>query len=355
MKNIPKITATLLISLLFAACTNTKIAKDQGQGAGDFRVMFYNVENLFDTVDDPEKKDEEFTPEGNKHWNEDHYKKKLSNISQVITAVGGWDAPAIVGLCEVENLKVLEDLTNYTGLSKLKYSIVHKESPDNRGIDVALLYRKDVVEPISYKAIPVKLGDAGTRPTRDILYFKGVFKRADTIHFFVNHWPSRYGGHLESAPKRMKAALALHHVVDSILSLNANANIIITGDFNDDPEDESLVTGLGAVDPAAAKESRLYNLSAQYKKPGVRGSLKYKGNWNVFDQFVVSSGLLNGKGKIKTAVSASHIFYGLPENEFLLEVDDRYQGLQPNRTYWGRTYHDGFSDHLPVYLDLFKN
>ena len=317
--------------------------------------MFYNVENLFDTEDDPEKKDEEFTPEGNKHWTPDRYRKKLSNISKVVTAIGGWEAPDLIGFCEVENLKVLEDLTKYTGLSKMNYGIVHKESPDNRGIDVAILYRKDRVEPIAYKAIPVFLGETGSRPTRDILYFKGVLKRADTIHFFVNHWPSRYGGHLESEPKRIKAAETLRAAVDSILILNSQANIVISGDLNDDPGDKSVSEILKAKAPSQENNDRLYNLSAQYLHPGARGSLKYKGNWNVFDQFIVSNSLLKGHGKLKTTISSSRIFYGLPENEFLLEIDDRYQGLQPNRTYRGRTFHDGYSDHLPVYLDLYKN
>jgi predicted extracellular nuclease len=332
--------------LLLTGCGDKKIGSTN---QGDYKVMFYNVENLFDTFDDPEKRDEEYTPEGNRNWTNERYQKKLGNIARIIVGVGKMNPPAIVGLCEVENLKVLEDLTNYTGLKQIPYSIVHKESPDQRGIDVALIYRKDQVKPLSYRAIPVDLGNLSERPTRDILYFKGYLQGADTIHFFVNHWPSRYGGQQKSDPKRVKAAEVLKHVVDSILSIIPEANVILTGDFNDDPDNRSLSEILNAgTDPG----STLVNLSAQFKQPGKKGTLKYRGNWNVFDQFIVSGNLMDDQGKLKTGFTSSHIYYGDPGNEYLLEIDDRFQGLQPNRTYRGRTFHDGYSDHLPVYLEL---
>lgn len=342
-----------LLIVTFPSCNSKSIQKSTVNESGNsVRLMFYNTENLFDTVDDPEKKDEEFTPQGAKHWTYNHYQTKLNHIAQVVTAVGAWEAPAIVGLCEVENRQVLEDLITKTGLSSVGYKIVHKESPDERGIDVGLLYRDKFIEPLNYRAIPVKLEG---RPTRDILYFKSLVKHCDTLHFFVNHWPSRYGGQKKSDPNRILAAQTLKHTVDSILTLNPKANIVITGDFNDDPQDRSLREGLGAYPPDVDGNFKLFNLSAQFGQNGTRGSLKYRGNWNVFDQFIVSSNLITAESCLRTKPNQVHIFYGLPENEFLLETDDRYQGLQPFRTYWGRTYHGGYSDHLPVYIDLTRS
>ena len=345
--------AILLVALLSSACSSQKQTNGTTK-RGDVRVMFYNVENLFDTFDDPEKNDEEFLPTGDKKWTFERYQKKLNNISKVVAAVGEWELPELIGLCEIENQKVLEDLTQNTALSKANYGIIHKESPDNRGIDVAALYRKDRVNPISYRAIRVKFDDPEERPTRDILYFKSLVRKTDTIHFFVNHWPSRWGGQEKSSPKRMAAAKALRHVTDSILRVNPNAKIIITGDFNDDPIDKSLTETLQVLEPANVEKGKLYSLSKQHYNPSEKGSLKYRGNWNVFDQFVVSGAFLIKDKGFHTSMGDSHIFYGTPDNEFLLEEDTRYQGKVPNRTYHGPQFHGGYSDHLPVYLDLRK-
>ena len=345
---------TVLVALLtISACSTAKKTNGNSE-RGQVRVMFYNVENLFDTFDDPTKNDEEFLPEGKKKWTFERYQKKLNNICKVTTAVGGWELPEIIGLCEVENLKVLEDLTQNTALKKAGYGIIHKESPDMRGIDVAALYRKDRVKPLSYKAIKVKFDEPEARPTREILYFKSLVRKTDTIHFFVNHWPSRWGGQEKSEPKRLAAARALKRVTDSILTVNPQAKLILTGDFNDDPINKSMTEVLQAVEPSDIVPNKLYSLSAHLYNPSVKGSLKYRGNWNVFDQFVVSGALLQKTVGYSTSKENSHIFYGTPDNEFLLEEDTRYQGVVPNRTYHGPKYHDGYSDHMPVYLDLVK-
>ncbi|MCF8373241.1 MAG: hypothetical protein K9H64_16600 [Bacteroidales bacterium] len=342
----------LMFALVFLFCSPPQNSNSD-QERGLVRVMFYNVENLFDTFDDPEKNDEDFLPNGKMNWTFDRYQKKLNNISKVVAAVGQWELPELIGLCEIENRKVLEDLVQNTALTKADYGIIHKESPDERGIDVAALYRKDLVKPLSYQAIPVIFDDAGDK-TREILYFKSLVRKTDTIHFFVNHWPSRWGGQEKSEPKRMAAAKSLKHVTDSILKVNPQAKLIITGDFNDDPIDKSLKEVLQANDPVSVESGKLYNLSLQHYSPSEKGSLKYKGNWNVFDQFIVSSGLLENSEGFHTSLSDSHIFYGTEGNEFLLEEDTRYQGKEPNRTYHGPTFHGGYSDHMPVYLDLRK-
>ncbi len=345
--------SSILLTVLLSACSTSKQTNSTSE-RGEIRIMFYNVENLFDTFDDPEKNDEEFLPQGRKKWTFDRYQKKLNNISKVITAVGQWKLPELIGLCEIENLNVLEDLVNNTALAEAGYGIIHKESPDKRGIDVAVLYKKNKVKPLNYHAIPVRFDDKNARPTREILYFKCLVAKTDTIHFFVNHWPSRWGGREKSEPKRLTAAKSLKHVTDSLFKINPNAKLIITGDFNDDPVDKSLVDILLAKEPENPEINNLYNLSLHHYNPAKRGSLKYKGNWNVFDQFIVSGSLLSKSTGFYTLPSDSHIFYGVDGNDFLLEKDDRYQGQQPNRTYHGPNFHDGYSDHLPIYLDLRK-
>ena len=340
--------------MILFSCTGTKrVYKNQ---EGRFaRVMFYNTENLFDTVDDPNIDDEEYLPESEKSWTNSRYLKKLENISDVIIALGGLYPPDLIGLSEVENYQVLDDLLSKTMLSKLNYGIIHKDSPDKRGIDVAILYRKDNIKPIEYKAIPVILEGIDSRPTRDILYFKSIVNNTDTIYFFVNHWPSRSGGEEASEPKRIIAAKTLKSVTDSILNSCNNAKIIITGDFNDDPGNNSIVKYLDVHQTLENIENNgLYSLSAKFINTNSRGTLKYKGKWNVFDQFIVSGSLLQKSKGIFTSEENSIIFYGTEGNEFLLEDDTRYLDKQPNRTYWGPNYHNGFSDHLPVYLDIQK-
>ncbi len=171
-----------------------------------YKIMFYNVENLFDTYDDSLINDEEFLPEGDRFWNNHKYYSKLNNIYKVIVAVGGWQPPAIIGLCEIENRTVLNDLVNNTPLVKFEYQIIHKESPDRRGIDVGLLYRKELFQPISYEAIPINFPNNPESKTRDILYVKGIAEKSDTLNIFINHWPSRWGGQLESEDRRLFVA-----------------------------------------------------------------------------------------------------------------------------------------------------
>ena len=284
----------ILLSLSIFSCSTSKnVSIDDSKTSyeeverGDFRIMFYNVENLFDTFDDTLKNDEEFLPNGDRYWNKSKYYKKLNNIGKVITAVGGWEPPEVIGLCEIENRYVLDGITKFSALSKFKYRIIHEESPDQRGIDVALLYQQDKFTPIYFKAIPINFPDA-SRKTRDILYVKGKTTKNDTLHIFVNHWPSRWGGQLNSESKRIFVAGVLKNFVDSIFDSNPKSNIIITGDFNDEPDDKSLLENLLAKkEYTDIKSNELYNLSSYLQKAKGLGSHKYQGNWGMLDQFIV--------------------------------------------------------------------
>ncbi|MCB2194960.1 MAG: hypothetical protein KQH79_03825 [Bacteroidetes bacterium] len=311
--------------------------------------MFYNVENLFDTYDDTLINDEEFLPEGDRFWSTYKYYDKIKNIYKVIVAVGEWNPPAIIGLCEIENKKVLSDLVNNTPLVKFDYQIIHKDSPDRRGIDVGLLYLEELFKPLRYETIPIHFPDNPDSKTRDILYVQGIANKTDTLNIFVNHWPSRWGGQLESESRRVFVASILKSKVDSIFQINPESNIIVTGDFNDYPDNKSISEILHARQEFESIENgQLYNLSAHLFNTKNIGSHKYQGEWGVLDQFMVSGSLLQKNNKITTSLDDIHIFNA----DFLLEPDEGYYGFEPKRTFIGYKYNGGFSDHLPTYLIL---
>lgn len=322
---------------------------DAYQSGHELRFMFYNTENLFDTFDDSTTLDNDFLPEGNYHWTKNRYTSKINKVYKVIAGVGGWTPPDIIGLCEIENRYVLEQLTKNTPLLKHNYKIVHKNSPDRRGIDVGLLYNLKTISPIKEEFINVNDFENSQFLTRDILYFKCLAQK-DTLHFFINHWPSRWGGQFQSEPKRLLAAKTLRLKVDSIFIINPASKIIVSGDFNDTPSDKSLTEILNAktnFDPT--KTSDLYNLSFSYCNNQC-GTHKYREGWACLDQIIVSGGLLM-ENNMYTTPSSAHVF----AQPFLLEDDTKYNGQKPFRTYIGMRYNGGFSDHLPVYLDLFLN
>ena len=311
-----------------------------------YRIMFYNVENLFDTVDDPDKIDEEFLPNGDRYWNDRKLNLKLNRIFQVVMALGKGNHPAIIGLCEVENLNVLELLLARTPLGKMGYKIVHKESPDRRGIDVALLYLPDRFNPIDYKAIPLINPNDDNFKTRDILHVKGIMA-TDTLHFFVNHWPSKYGGVVETKPLRALAAQTLRSAIDSLFLVNDQSKIVVMGDMNDSPFDESITQYLKAQTQFNNQATNdIYNLAYPLAKQGI-GSNKYQGKWEMIDQIIVSGALLGTQGLVTTE-NGFTVF----DAEFLLEKDKTHLGKKPFRSYIGFKYNNGFSDHLPVYIDL---
>jgi len=313
------------------------------------QVMFWNTENFFDIFDDSTVNDNEFLPGALRAWNYKKYQTKRNHIYQVIAAIGGWDPPDIIGLAEVENRFVLNDLVVNTPLAKYNYQIVHKNSPDPRGIDVALLYRKDHFRLIDKHYFPIYDANGKIEHTREILYVSGL-AGTDTLHIFVNHWPSRSGRNSDSETKRCRVALTLKSKTDSLLLRNPKALILITGDFNDEPTDESLVRCLGAsTDTTGTKSNRLYNLSALLTLSGkIRGTHKYDGKWAMLDQVIVSGSLLQKGKHIHTDVSKLSVF----APDFLLQTDDRWMGYKPFRTYNGMQYLGGYSDHLPVFIKI---
>jgi len=308
------------------------------------RVMFYNVENLFDVKNDSLTNDDDFTPEGTLRWDYGRYWNKLRNISRVITAVGEMQSPALVGLCEVENDSVIFDLTRRSPLRAQQYEYVMTNSPDERGIDVALLYQRDQFQLLSKNEYVISF-TSPTKPSRNLLYVKGKISPTDTLHVFVCHFPSRSGGQMQSEQARLDAAALVKRKTDSIFCENVAAKIVIMGDFNDHPTDKSLRTVLnaGRIDTETATHS-LFNLLAHRLHEKEIGSYKYQGNWEILDQIIVSRALLD-----RISESGQVIF----KPPFLLE-EDRNGGYKPFRTYIGPRYNGGFSDHMPVYIDIIK-
>ncbi len=316
-----------------------------------FRVMCYNVENYFDCVDDPDTHDEEYLPGGIRGWNYKRYQEKQYNISKVIACVGAWEAPSIVGLCEVESRKSMVDLVLWGPLKNLKYKFVHHESPDFRGIDVALLYQPEDFKLLYDEAIKVSFTDAPHSTTRDILYVMGELPSKDSLHVFVCHFPSRLGGEMESESRRCDASYILRQKIDYLIEKYRHPKIIIMGDFNDYPDNKSLVNVLNAAYPHAPFEAdKLYNLMYPFQRLGV-GTHKFQAEWGVLDQMIVSGSLLDNQAKIYTDTLNMHIF----DADFLLEEDEKFLGRKPLRTYLGMKYTGGYSDHLPIYVDLIFN
>lgn len=312
-----------------------------------FKVLFYNVENLFDCENDTLKNDEEFLPGGLRGWNYSRYVQKMGNIARVIVTAGEWDVPALVGLCEVENRRTLLDLTTRSPLKNAQYRFIHYESPDMRGIDVALLYQQSLFRPFAHRAIPVRFAGSTTSSTRDILYVGGIMPTGDTLHVFVCHFPSRLSGELETEPRRKQAASVLRNAVDSLFAIHGYANILLMGDFNDYPCNASLYEVLQAKEPAATKQaSMLYNLAYALHKSG-GGTHKFQGKWGALDQIIVSGGLLHHP-TFKIHSQQLQVV----KSSFLLEPDPTYFGYKPFRTYQGFRYQGGYSDHLPIMVQF---
>lgn len=335
-----KATGSLVLMFMFTVLAYTQVESD----SFPVRLMFYNTENLFDTYDDTLKDDDEFLPEGLMRWNRTRYFKKINSVYKTIIAAGEWNPPAIVGLCEIENRKVLEDLVYGTALSNFGYGIIHEESPDPRGIDVCMIFRKDLVRVIDYRAwIPT-----GVRKdefhSRSVLYVK-CDVLGDTLHLIINHWPSRRGGVLAGEPLREEVAQMVRNAVDSLYRVSkGELKAIIFGDLNcstDDPVISSLFKS------PVVGERILFNLSDQHLK-GVPGTYRYMGTWETLDQVIVSEGLMKSSRGLYTERRNFRIF----SPDFLLRNDSKYPGMTTFSTYRGYRYLGGFSDHLPVLLDL---
>lgn len=334
--------AVLLVSILMSAIVSAFAGIGYNKNR-NITVAFYNVENLFDTKNTPGGNDAEFTPEGKNKWTEDRYNKKLEDISKVLSSINKKELPEIIGLCEIENRKVLDDLVNTKLLLAGKYKIEQFESPDFRGIDCAFLYRPDEFEVIKSSPVKVVFDDDLTFTTRDILYVKGKTNNGEEFHFFVNHWPSRIGGLEQTEPKRIAVAKLLKSKIDSVQNVNPDANILVMGDMNDEPSNKSLSEILQAKGPEV-KNAAFVNLMYPIHI-NKQGSYNYRGNWNMLDNIVVSSNLLDKKG-FQCKEMQGFVFH-----ENWMEYENKGE-MSPNRTYGGPNYYGGVSDHFPVYVKL---
>lgn len=316
-------------------------------------IAFYNVENLFDTINNPNTFDDDRTPEGKDHWTQAYYQDKLGKISKVISGIGSDVAktpPSIIGLAEVENRQVVEDLIEHPNLKKWDYGIVHFDSKDARGIDVVLMYRRSLFTVASYKKHELHIIDSQTnlrQYTRDQLVVSGILD-GDEINIIVNHWPSRRGGEARSNYKREAAAHLTKHLVDSISRNQHKPKVIVMGDFNDDPINRSLKKILNANDKVMATDTvGFYNPMLRMYKKGL-GTLAYRDHWNLFDQILISPALLNSK--------TNGFYYwksGIYNPNFLTNQKGKYKGY-PFRAYSNGRYAGGYSDHYPVYTFLIK-
>lgn len=350
MKQLSITTLSFLQVLALILILNSNISAQ----AKDYKitaVAFYNLENLFDTEDDPEIKDEEFTPGGSKSWTEELYQEKIANMAYVLSKVGAdkvEEGPAIIGLSELENKKVLEDLVAHKYLSKRNYGIVHHQSPDFRGIDVAFLYQKDKFTPTDTSIFTLEIISNGEkRATRDILMMSGNLED-EKMHFIVNHWPSRRGGTAKTSKYRQAGAKICRTVVDSLLQLDPNAKVMIMGDLNDNPTDKSVITNLMAKSETRdTKSDDIYNPMINMFNNGA-GSNAYRDTWSLFDQIMFTGSYLDkeqeGYFYYKTMVF---------NKSFLIEKKGRYKGY-PKRTFSGSKYNGGYSDHFPVFVYLLK-
>ncbi|MFS4455210.1 endonuclease/exonuclease/phosphatase family protein [Maribacter sp. 2304DJ31-5] len=310
-----------------------------------YTVAFYNLENLFDTRDDDYTLDDDFTPGGFKKWTPKRYERKLAKLARTIYAIGRDNnphAPILVGVAEVENSTVLNDLLNTKPLEHVDYGFVHYQSPDERGIDTALIYHRKYFKVISSEPIPLLIDntDGARDTTRDILYVHGALN-GEEVHLFVNHWPSRRDGGQLTEYKRLKAAEVVKQKMLAIAALNQDPNYIVMGDFNDDPSSlsiQTLIEGTG-----------LYNPMEKLHSPKERGSSHYKRNWSLFDQIILSHSFFNYK-------KGSHSFdkANIYDDRSLKEFAGKYKG-NPYRTYAGKKYLGGYSDHFPVYILLKYN
>lgn len=340
---------------LFSSIFFLQLLVVYGQKSQSFEVRtiaFYNVENLFDTINDPNTFDDDRTPLGRDRWNSERYHQKIAHISRVISEIGSEvtkTSPDIVGLSEIENQQVLEDLISHPNLREKGYGIVHFESPDERGIDVALLYKRKIFLPHSYtsRRLILKKEDGERDYTRDQLVVGG-FLNDEQFYFIINHWPSRSGGEARSKPNRMAAGQLNKQIIDSIYRLNSSARIISMGDLNDDPIDDSLKKALktnGNRDALGPNE--LFNPMEVLYRRGV-GTLAYRDHWNLFDQIFFTANLLSTTGNGFRFWKA-----GIYRPSYIVTQKGAYKGY-PYRTYANGNYAGGYSDHFPVYIYLIR-
>ncbi|MDX1314938.1 MAG: endonuclease/exonuclease/phosphatase family protein [Eudoraea sp.] len=339
-------------AVFFAVTTAFGLQKEESSEYNVRTIAFYNLENLFDTHNDSLSFDDARTPKGKDRWTRNRYLQKIGNLAKVISLIGQetrTTGPDIIGLCELENAEVIRDVFKHDYLLNQDYGFIHYESPDERGIDVALAYKKSSFTSFSHKSHRLLLeNEKGYRDyTRDLLVVGGMLE-SDELYILVNHWPSRSGGERRSSPYREAAARLNIQVLDSIRRLSPNSSIIIMGDFNDNPTNRSIKHILRTRDdPSELKEDELFNPMEKLYRKGI-GSLGYRDQWHMFDQILLSKKL--------ASPNPNHYFLwkaGVFNPPFLITKHGPYAGY-PKRTYASGIYQNGFSDHFPVFIYLIK-
>lgn len=329
---------------------NIRMEENDLKSKNKHLIVFYNVENLFDTEDDPLTQDEAFTPFGEKEWTEERYQKKLHDLSAALEAISPSTLPSFIGLAEVENFKVVDALSKTGKLKTEGYQIIHGESPDTRGIDNALLYNPNYFSKIAHEFIRVDFPWDSDIKTRDILHAWGFNIAGEEIHIYVNHWPSRRDGESVTEKKRLRTADELKKSLNSVRQLNPEAKIIVMGDFNDLPSSRSIeeITDAKSIQ----EKGMMINLAIFEHRKG-KGSLVHEGVWYMFDQLMISPNFLDQGQKgwyLHKKQDKAKSFY----DEMLLYTD-RNGNKIPNKTYGGDRYYGGYSDHLPVYFWLYES
>lgn len=325
---------------------NNMTIKNELLAIDEHPVMFYNVENLFDTKDDPTTTgDDEFTPEGENYWDDERYQVKLNHLVDAMLLANN-KTPLFAGFAEIENRSVLEDLCQTSTFKNVNYRITHFDSEDRRGVDCGFIYDADRFVPTIETRIAVRMENDPNFRTRDILYIKGQVKGGKELHVFVNHWSSRREGEEITEPRRIQAAKVLRAKIDEILNHNAAANIIVMGDFNDTPINRSLKEVVRAKGQHELQAGDLVNLLIEEQNKAL-GTSVHRGNWDVLDQLIVSQGLLQGKSGLKLYKNNAFI---VKQEALLFTYKNGDQ--KPSATYGGNNYYGGYSDHLPVYLTL---
>ena len=339
---------TLALLVFFLSITDLKAQEQQAYKVG--LVGFYNLENLFDTIDDPLKDDGEFTPQGTNQWNTEKYLAKLHNMAYAISTIGtdiSPDGVAVLGMSEMENRTVLEDLVAQPELKSRNYQVVHYDSPDRRGVDVGLLYNPKYFKLVSSKSYRTVVPDQPDFITRDQLLVSGLFD-GEMMHFIVMHWPSRYGGEKRSMPGRVAAAELCRHIADSILREDQNAKIIMMGDFNDYPDNKSITKHLRASgNMKDLRDGEFYNPMYELHKKGY-GTNYYRDVPGVLDQTILTPALLPTDYSTYQFKNAK-----VHNKEFLKQHGGKYNGY-PFRTFGSGVWMGGYSDHFPVYVILLK-
>ncbi len=319
-----------------------------------YSVVFYNLENLFDIYNDPETHDDEFTPQGVKQWNETRYQKKLYNMERVLFDIAAQqkEYPIVIGVSEIENRSVLEDLISQPKLKGANYRICHYDSPDARGVDVAFLYRPDVFKIQGSDNIKLHVEGLPNFRTRDLVVMWGTIED-EPFYFLVSHWPSRLGGKEASQFKRDACAKQIREIKDSLLRENPATKVIVMGDFNDDATDDSIVEVMGAKGKVKELESGdFFNPYNEMLRAGL-GTLAYQDEWNLFDNICVTENLVNAeRGKLK--ILKGKKYYGnIFTRPYMLQLEGQYKNY-PLRTFVTNNFQNGFSDHFPVYIYIGK-